>query len=417
MADLVNQIFKQSQLAAGIGTGLGEFFSAGVRSRQADRQLNLSEQRNQLMTEQVRLDNIRTGLAIEKQKGLEAVRLAEEQAELQLAQNLAKIKSSGAGWSAQNPDVVSSWNLLSKVHPDSPVASMFLDGMTQAEQIRQGEQMLKNLTDQGFSVLSRTVKTPDGSVQLERQFTDAETKEAIRVAREQGLTNIKKDEFGRVTASSPTDGQELIIQQGDDGQFKIIQREGMPPTTANLTKLQESANAAVDIVNLGSELVRLSNPLTVGPGGFLSRAGARLGIKKAGEETDLSSDQVRFVSNMVKALKSDGNIAEAERNALVSAFDVDFFDSPSRFRRAVGRTSRLLIESQKRNLERAGVPVPPELETQNLPWNLLRPEEFLERARIKDPNTPGYLPFNNAKEVREAFDSLVFDANQPFPMR
>ena len=225
MADLVNQIFKQSQLAAGIGTGLGEFFSAGVRSRQADRQLNLSEQRNQLMTEQVRLDNIRTGLAIEKQQALEANSAAEEQAELELAQRLARINVSEEGWSRQNPDVVSGWNLLTKANQNSPVVKMFLDGLSNADAL---ERLDAFRNQSGFTPSSLTLNTTAGSATIRPKFTQEQTIEAsdkLRSILGQDAV-ISVDESGIPSGRSASGSSSRVITIGPNGEPLVVEGQG-----------------------------------------------------------------------------------------------------------------------------------------------------------------------------------------------
>ena len=225
MADLVNQIFKQSQLAAGIGTGLGEFFSAGVRSRQADRQLNLSEQRNQLMTKQVRLDNIRTGLAIEKQQALEANSAAEEQAELELAQRLARINVSEEGWSRQNPDVVSGWNLLTKANQNSPVVKMFLDGLSNADAL---ERLDAFRNQSGFTPSSLTLNTTAGSATIRPKFTQEQTIEAsdkLRSILGQDAV-ISVDESGIPSGRSASGSSSRVITIGPNGEPLVVEGQG-----------------------------------------------------------------------------------------------------------------------------------------------------------------------------------------------
>lgn len=377
MADLVSQIFQQ--VPRPTNSGLGQFYAQGVAAGQRNRQLDLQER-------QARLQDLAAGFQMRQYEAEQEIAVAQADAETQMGELMSSIYSNPNGF---NDPVLRNlgFDLMSRLPSNSKLGPQFLDGITNARKLQQARLTME-----------------------ENEKRNAELAEKFGLS----LTRVSGGET--TYGIPPQDKQTSLSYNPETGEFEMTESIGGQPTTANLTRLQQATSETEDVAALGSELMRLANPWTVGPGGFASRGIVRLGLKEAGAETDLAVDQVRFLSAMVKSLKSDGNIAKDERNQLISEFDKDFFDTEERFDRAVGRTTRLLIESQKRRLQSSGLQIPDNLKVENLPWNLLTPNEFLVRTKITDPNAPGYLPFNNPVEIQEAYKSLVFDPDVPLPL-
>jgi len=377
MADLVSQIFQQ--VPRPTNSGLGPFFAQGVAAGQRNRQLDLQER-------QARLQDLATGFQMRQYEAEQEIALAQADAETQMGELMSSIYSNPNGF---NDPVMRNlgFDLMSRLPSNSKLGPQFLEGISNARKLQQARATMEENEKRSAEVAERA-GIPIESVK-------------------EGVTTFRRP---------PQDKQTSLRLNPETGEFEMTESIGGQPTTANLTRLQQATYEVEDLAALGSALIGSSSPWTVGPGGFASRSMVRLGLKEAGAETDLAVDQVRFLSAMVKSLKSDGNIAKDERNQLVAEFDRDFFDTEERFDRAVGRTTRLLIESQKRRLRSSGLQIPDNLKVENLPWNILTPNEFLVRTKITDPNAPGYLPFNDPVEIQQAYKSLVFDPDVPLPL-
>jgi len=377
MADLVSQIFQQ--VPRPTNSGLGQFYAQGVAAGQRNRQLDLQER-------QARLQDLATGFQMRQYEAEQEIALAQADAETQMGELMSNIYSNPNGFN--DPVLINlGFGLMSRLPSNSKLGPQFLEGITNARKLQQARSTME---------------------ENERRSAEAAEKFGLPPTRVSG---------GETTFSIPPQEKQTSLRLNPEtGEFEMTESFGNQLTTANLTRLQQATDDAVETAVLASELMRNSNIWTIGPLGYFSRGAVRVGLTGAGAETDLAVDQVRFLSKMVKALKSDGNIAKDERNQLVEEFDRDFFDTAERFDRAVGRTARLIIESQKRRLQSSGLQIPDNLKVENLPWNLLTPNEFLVRTKITDPNAPGYLPFNNPVEIQEAYKSLVFDPDVPLPL-
>ena len=191
----------------------------------------------------------------------------------------------------------------------------------------------------------------------------------------------------------------------------IEQTGAFVPTVATQTNLQNQIQSSLRIAQNAPMLANLATLDTVGPLGAAKRLGARLGLKTPGAETDLSSTQKIFAADFIRALKSDGQIAEAERRKLLEDIDVDVIDNPARFRRSIARSARLLIESNKNSFQAAGLPIPEQLQTANLDPTLWTVDELMEGARN------GLFQGLSPEAAADLFDNAPFSAGEGFELK
>lgn len=163
---------------------------------------------------------------------------------------------------------------------------------------------------------------------------------------------FKFDENGRISE----------ITQGPQGSG------GSKPSTAIVSDAEKVANSAANLVNFGSDIIALAQDGNVGISGNLKRtykelAGQFIDVD-AGDEFDFSQAVTFFKGSATKILRSDSQITEEERRAIISDLpSKGFLESPATAKQKAKTAIRRVAESARRQIKRAGVPMPFELMT------------------------------------------------------
>jgi hypothetical protein len=213
-----------------------------------------------------------------------------------------------------------------------------------------------------------------------------------------------------VTFQEAAQSSETIYGPGGEPLIRRTNGQVFEPTTSTETNLQSSVGASLRVVQNASMLAALSTDETIGPIGYLNRFFERVGAKTPGAATDIVASQKAFSAELVRALRSDGQINKDEVNRLIKDIGLDFIDSPARYARAVARTGRLLVESNKQSLVAAGMQIPLQMQAENLPTNMLTQDELFVARKT------GKLSHLSDSALRKLWRSAPFQANESFPL-
>jgi len=363
MADPVAQIFQQAQFATG-GQGFGDFFARGVQIAQQDRQLDQADRRLNLEEEQTRLANISTALKVKAGEASQLARLAMQEQDVIANQRIAQWYNSGSPVDQIDEVMQSTYG----TSDDNPVRDQFIKRadalMTLQDRVKERAQITSE---------ERAARPTLEKQQLARQ----------RIIDLVGpAAKLSVDAEGNVTGSTPT-GRNITTRINPDGTVEVIETSGAGESSglsaAGINKVEEGLGAATDVAVMGANMINMADPSTIGPGGLVSRILERLGVNDPGAASDLATQLPLFRAKIVPQLKSDSNIAEPERAGLTRELELNFIDNPKRYKRAMARTSRLLVESAKRKAQRAGLSIPDILKVDQLDVSLLTPREIMER--------------------------------------
>ena len=369
--DPVAQIFEQAKNVSG-GEPFGEFFVRGVESAQRDRDLDQRDVGLAINREQNRIANISTGLRATEGRAKQFLKLAEQEKDLEFTQAYT-------AWIARNAHPKDIPNLMGMV----------------------------NGTSANHEVVGQFFNRVNGI--LEVKAKKAEFTEAAKIAKGNDIP-LASVTGGGGTFRNPPQSSETIY--GPNGKPLIRRTNGQvfEPTTSTETNLQASVGASLRVIMNASMLADLSTDETVGPMGYFNRFFERVGAKKPGAATDIVASQKAFSAELVRALRSDGQINKDEVNRLIKDIGLEFIDNPERYARAVSRTGRLLVESNKQSLVAAGMQIPLQMQAENLPTNLMTPNELIVARRM------GKLNHLSPSALRKLWRSAPFQVNESFPL-
>jgi len=369
--DPVAQIFEQAKNVSG-GAPFGEFFVQGYQSAQRDRELDQRDVGLGINREQNRIANLSAGLRATEGRAKQFLKLAEQEKDLEFTQ------------------AYTAW--IAKDAPPEDIPNLM--GMV-------------NGTSANHEVVGQFFNRVNGILEVEAK--KAEFTDAAKIAKGNNLP-LASMTGGGGTFRNPPQSSETIY--GPDGKPLIRRTNGQvfEPTTSTETNLQASVGASLRVVQNASMLAALSTDETIGPIGYLNRFFERVGAKTPGAATDIVASQKAFSAELVRALRSDGQINKDEVNRLIKDIGLDFIDSPERYARAVSRTGRLLVESNKQSLVAAGMQIPLQMQAENLPTNMLTQDELLVARKT------GKLSHLSDSALRKLWRSAPFQANESFPL-
>jgi hypothetical protein len=265
-----------------------------------------------------------------------------------------------------------------------------------------GTSQNNRIVDQFFKRVGGINAIEDATKEREARFESAKV-----VA---GNLPVDRVTVDGITFQNPAQSSETIY--GPNGKPLIRRTNGQvfEPTTATETNLQSSVGASLRVVQNASMLAEIASDESIGPKAYLNRFFERIGAKAPGAATDIVASQKAFSAELVRALRSDGQINKDEVNRLIKDIGLDFIDSPARFARAVSRTGRLLVESNKQSLRAAGMEIPIQMRSENLPTNMLTQDELIVARQM------GKLSHLSDAALTKLWRSAPFQANESFPL-
>ena len=377
--DPIAQIFAQAQGGTAQGQGFGSFFAQGVQASQNQESINLSKRRMQLaeqeqsallplQKEAARLNNLQAGLTIEtNRKALEQ--------QTSILSRMPALVDLQMRFS-QSPEGYTDPTLLqeaSRVFTQAPelagtkAGQELMSNITNARKLEQSFRMLRNFAPpEGMTV--QTVNPETGSVSLtqapKRMLTPEEAQQRAQTL---GMEASTMNAEGEVGFARPRAGE--IIEVGPDGTTRIA-RGGAKLPSSTIAKAEDVAVSAPTFLKTGQEIIRLANQNNVGVRGNIKRAWSQIvgqiypEMAEAGEEFDFAQATTFFKGQATKILRSDSQISEPERKSIVADLPSKGFNESdaTAVRKAKGAMKRV-ADSARRQLMRAGVPLPVELKT------------------------------------------------------
>jgi hypothetical protein len=141
------------------------------------------------------------------------------------------------------------------------------------------------------------------------------------------------------------------------------------PTVAQANKAEDAATAASNAAASALDVIKYAETGNVGLIGNVNRLAATLGGQvadiKPGTEFKYAQATDFLKAAAVKVLRSDGNISEAERKQVIANLpSTSVNESPATAREKALNISHIMAESARRQVLRAGRPLPPELMTE-----------------------------------------------------
>lgn len=388
MIDPVQQIFLQAGSALTAGQGFGQAITHGFQLAQNQAKIDLDKEQQKvllpLQREFARLRNISSGIEIDTAKRALQQQIATQSALPDVIDLQMRISDSPNGY--KDPGLIEEARSLFQRFPS-------LAGT------KEGRDLLSNFTnasklDAAFSGISRfnqmlesqpgnqrvTGMNPEtGNVQLS-QPEKPEQVITPEQAHAMGLSESSATGPGGIKYSRPPQGETFEVV-GPDGTVmrRTIggaagQSEIGKPTVAMQSRLQEGLASSIRSIGIIDQLLPLVSNETVGPtaalGGLVfDRALANVYPKLASKDRAVfRSGLSEYRANYIKEHKSDGNIANIERNEILSALpDVNrVIDSPENAKnvlealeklsamRALSYAKNLGLESPKQALDTLG---------------------------------------------------------------
>jgi hypothetical protein len=406
--DPVQQTLAQQTSGSAEGQGFGQYFVQGQQTSLSKRKLDLEAQQQQfdqqrqsmllpLQAEALRLHNTNTGIEVAANR---------EKWEAMTQQNalLPEIFKLQAAF-AQSPDGYGDKNLIGQAEgllAKSPKAFAAGPGLEMFQNIqalpmykqkfKQAKEMNDSLKGSGLELQQFNPKTGNMEFMRETANTPAgmqefQLVETLRKASETATDPAQKAEFEKQYANALTMfGKSPSAQTVyDNAGNKIFESTtGKQPNavpTGVKTKLEETTNNVITLLQSGDDLIHLAqDPNNVGiRGNFIRNFNSiapNLGVPpiEGGKQFELKSAAVFFGQNVIRQIKSDGQISQREVSKLEqSVADGGWLESTKSITDQTGYMSGLLALSQVLRLARNG---------QTVPLDLLRrlPDDTVHKA-------------------------------------
>jgi hypothetical protein len=406
--DPVQQTLAQQTSGSAEGQGFGQYFVQGQQTSLSKRKLDLEEQQQQfdqerqsmllpLQMQALGLHN--TNVGIEVATNVEKWHALTQQNALlpEIFKLQAAFAQSPQGYGDQN--LINQAEELASKKPTAFAAGPGAELLTNIRAIPMMRQKFdevrrfnKDLSGTGQMVSEITDK---GGIRLERA-TGANTPagmqefqlvETLRRASETATDPAQKAEFEKQYANALTMfGKSPSAQTvyDKDGNKIFESTTGKQPNsvpTGVKTKLEETTNNVTTLLQSGNDLIHLAqDPNNVGIRGNLIRnfnsIAPNLGVPpiEGGKQFELKSAAVFFGQNVIRQIKSDGQISQREVSKLEQAVaDGGWLESTKSITDQTSYLSGLLALSQVLRLARNG---------QTVPLDLLRrlPDDTVHKA-------------------------------------
>lgn len=416
--DPVSQVLAQQQSGSAGGEGFGQFFVQGAQLANQQAQLGLAarrlelEQRQEtraqkqqdlmlpLLAEKTRLENANAGIEVNANiMKLEA--MTEMNAVLpDLYQLQVGFMRSPDGFEDQQ--LVSQTLQLAVKHPrafapGTPGSELLTSIKAvpmfrqQFAQVRQANEQLKGT---GLSIQQINPKTGNIELMREQPNVPADIQAAMQLTAAQArVENI----------TDPAKLNEIFFNNLRD--IKIPY--GMSVTTADGTTIttgrqpqgivsdaEKVAVNAVNAVNYAKDVIKFAENGNVGLLGNINRLASEVGGQvidiKPGDEFKYAQATDFLKATATKLLRSDGSISEAERKQIIEHLPgAGVKETPETAKLKAQNLMRIIGESARRQIERAGRPVPLELMTKDELFKLVQTKKITKEqaadALIKSP--------------------------------
>ncbi len=227
-----------------------------------------------------------------------------------------------------------------------------------------------------------------------KEYAPSELERSMQYALGQGfITKEEAPTLAREHFLGPTESMEMTTDESGRPVYRMTKGRGAAmkqagaPTVAFQTKLQEQLHSYDNSMALLSHVEQNMNQGDFGLRGMAkelkTRIGGQFGLDVPPEQLDVRNTLKQLRSDLFKALRSDSNIAEAERKNIEKMIpEVEMFDVMESLPNAVGKlvtVKRTLMERSRTAAQRLGVPPPM--------WTMTAPEiKALVQAGKMDPN-------------------------------
>lgn len=214
--------------------------------------------------------------------------------------------------------------------------------------------------------------TPTGNLYEADQLTALETQieqttdPAQKAILERQLANRRATVLPPGTNQKIYDANGNLIMEMSTGRQSASAQGGVPQSV--IAEAERKATAAVDSVHFANDVIKYSTSRNVGVLGNLNRLGTQILGQvmdvKPGDEFKFAQAAGALKAAAVKTLRSDSNITETERKAIEATLpNITANESDESAKEKAKNIVYIIATSARRQIERAGQPLPRELMT------------------------------------------------------